>query len=90
MEDPQRRAFTGASMLDWGEIPFITRLHNPDDPAAPPVKSPEDWDADGWDLDRERPKAIEEAQAALVARVADPAAPDTITSADAYSRGGRA
>ncbi|WP_439383371.1 hypothetical protein [Amycolatopsis lexingtonensis] len=57
-------------------------VHGPGDDT--PVKSPEEWDAEGWDADRQGPKNLDEARASLAERIADPHAPDTEAEAGAY------
>jgi hypothetical protein len=57
-------------------------VHQPDDPT--PIKTPEEWDAEGWDADRQDPKNLDEAREALAARIAAPDAPDTEAEAGAY------
>ncbi len=82
--DAQRRAFTDARTEDWRAIPPLGTIHEPDDPAAAPIRTPEEWDAAGWDADRDGPKEVDEARAALAARIANPHAPDTAAVAGAY------
>ena len=41
-----------------------------------PIRPPEDWEVENWDAGRQPAKTIEEARAALQARVDDPGAPD--------------
>jgi hypothetical protein len=60
-------------MIEDGEL-----MPAPDDE---PIRSPDEWRATGWDEGREPPKTLAEARAALAARVADPAAPDTDATA---------
>ncbi len=57
-------------------------VHQPEDSA--PIKTPEEWDAEGWDADRQGPKDLGEARSALDARIADPHAPDTEAEFGAY------
>jgi len=49
-----------------------------------PIKTPEEWDAAGWDADRQSPKTLDEARAALTARIAAHDAPDTEADSGAY------
>ena len=46
-----------------------------------PIKTPEEWNATGWDANADEPKTLEEAKAALQARVLDPHAPDSDATA---------
>lgn len=57
-------------------------VHQPDD--STPIKSPEEWDAEGWDADRQSPKTLDEAREALATRIAAHDAPDTEADAGAY------
>ena len=38
-------------------------VHGPGD--VTPIKSPQEWDAEGWDADRQGPKNVGEARASL-------------------------
>lgn len=58
---------------------LIEAYHDPLDEDAPPIRTPEAWDAAGWDRDREQPKTIDEAKEALAARIDDPRAPDDLS-----------
>jgi hypothetical protein len=49
-----------------------------------PIKTPEEWDAAGWGADRQSPKTLGEARAALAARIAAHDAPDTEADSGAY------
>ncbi|HET9139230.1 hypothetical protein [Actinophytocola sp.] len=49
-----------------------------------PIRTPEEWEAAGWDAGREPPKTLAEARAALAARIADPNAPDDESLAGVY------
>ena len=49
-----------------------------------PIKTPEEWNAEGWDAGRQDPKTLDEARAGLAARIADPRAPDTEAESGAY------
>jgi hypothetical protein len=83
--DLQRRAYSDASESDWAreaELLAGATIHLPGDPDAPPIRTPEEWE--GWDTDRQSPKTVAEAQAALAGRIADPDAPDTEAVAGAY------
>jgi hypothetical protein len=86
-DDAQRCAFTEAGPPDWAaeaDLLDSAVLHQPDDPDAPPIRTPEEWNDEGWDDDRDGPKSIDEARAALAARIGDPHAPDTAAVAGAY------
>lgn len=86
-EDPQLRAFADADESDWSreaELLEDAVIHVPGAADAPPIRTPEEWDAEGWDADRLPPKTVAEAQVALAGRIADPAAPDTEAVAGAY------
>jgi hypothetical protein len=48
------------------------------------IRLPDDWEADLWDAGRGTAKTVEEARAALAARIADLTAPDDETTATAY------
>ncbi|MFD5089308.1 hypothetical protein ACFWMR_01810 [Amycolatopsis thailandensis] len=85
--DPQRAAFVGASSEDWAAQAALLEgavVHDPSDPDAAPIRTREEWDAEGWDAERQPPKTVAEAQAALAGRIADPNAPDTAVVAGAY------
>lgn len=86
-DDAQRRAFTDAGAADWAaeaELLADAVVHEPGDPNAEPVRTPEEWDSTGWDENRDGPKSLDEAREALAARIADPHAPDTEATAGAY------
>lgn len=57
-------------------------VHEPGD--TTPIRTPEEWDAAGWDADRQSPKTLDEARAALAARIAAHDSPDTEADAGAY------
>jgi hypothetical protein len=57
-------------------------VYEPGDPT--PIKTPEEWDAEGWDADRQSPKTLDEAREALAARIAAHDAPDTEADSGAY------
>lgn len=85
--DEQRRAFVEATSSDWAaeaELLADAAIHLPDDPDAEPIRTPEEWDADGWDEERDGPKSLDEARQALADRIANPHAPDTEAVAGAY------
>lgn len=88
--DAQSRAFreNPIPVLDH-EIPELAeRIH---DGGAHPgaLLSPDDWEAVSWDSGREGPKTLDEARAALAARIADPTAPDGAEALGAYNDLGR-
>jgi hypothetical protein len=62
--------------------PAKSVVHEPGD--TTPIKTPQEWDAEGWDADRQQPKTLDEARAALAARIAARNAPDTDADAGAY------
>ncbi|MFN2497079.1 MAG: hypothetical protein ABR608_14420 [Pseudonocardiaceae bacterium] len=88
--DPQAAAFRTATEADWvddermqamlatGELIYWA----PDD--RTPIRTPEQWEAEGWDADRAPAKTLAQAREALAARIADPSAPDTAAEANAY------
>ncbi len=49
-----------------------------------PIKTPEEWAAEGWDSGRQNPKTLDEARAALAARIAAHDSSDTEADAGAY------
>ncbi|UOZ07556.1 hypothetical protein [Amycolatopsis sp. WQ 127309] len=49
-----------------------------------PIKTPEEWAAEGWDSGRQNPKTLDEARAALAARIAAHDSPDTEADSGAY------
>ncbi|MEU0794709.1 hypothetical protein ABZ342_32000 [Amycolatopsis sp. NPDC005961] len=57
-------------------------VHAPGDPT--PIKTPEEWAAEGWDEGRQQPKTLDEAREALAARIAAHDAPDTEADSGAY------
>lgn len=80
--DPQRTVFAEAGEADWAAAANLMDdavVHEPGDPDAPPIRTPEEWDEDGWDSERQPPKTAREATGALAQRVAMPEAPDTVT-----------
>ncbi|GLY34825.1 hypothetical protein Amsp01_008490 [Amycolatopsis sp. NBRC 101858] len=62
--------------------PSETRVYEPGDPT--PIKTPEEWDAEGWDAGRQDPKTLDEAREALASRIDAHDAPDTEADAGAY------
>jgi hypothetical protein len=57
-------------------------VHEPGD--ITPIKTPEEWAAEGWDADRQQPKTLDEARAALAARIAAHDSADTEADSGAY------
>lgn len=88
--DPQSRAFRDAADADrWDDdIDTLVAVHgaarHPPTTDVSQIRLPDDYEAAGWDAGREGPKTPTEARAALAARIADPAAPDTDAEAGAY------
>jgi hypothetical protein len=85
MSDPQRAAYTDADETDWAHQATLLEgcvVHEPGD--LTDVREPDEWHAEGWDANRQPPKTLDEAKAALAARVADPDAPDTVDHLHAY------
>lgn len=88
-EDPQRDVFTGAGPDDWvTQVPLVggATVYEPGDTTG--IRAPEDWDASGWDNERQPPKTLDEAREALDSRIANPHAPDGPTHAGAYDGDG--
>lgn len=81
--DRQSAAFRHATEADWAGVDLAVCDVYPDGDERP-IRTPEEWEADGWDAGREGPKSLAEAKAALAARIADPAAPDDESVAGAY------
>jgi len=77
--DAQARAFANASRSDWAMWPDLFEV-----PADWPIKSPEEWDADGWDLLRTAPYTPAQARTALLDRIVLPDAPDGEAERTAY------
>lgn len=91
--DAQSRAFREATVVDqWdGDLETLVAEHGAT--VHPPITDlsqlvlPDDYEAGrGWDSGRDGPKTIGEARAALAARIADPAAPDSDADAGAYGQ----
>lgn len=84
MMDRQSEAFRHSTPEDWSTAADRSGCvrFTPDD--GIPIRSPEEWEAVEWDRGREAPKTVEEARAALEARIADPHAPDGDEVAGAY------
>ncbi|WP_284744321.1 hypothetical protein [Amycolatopsis sp. RTGN1] len=68
-------------MTEPSETP-VAVVYEPGDPT--PIKTPEEWDAEGWDAGRQNPKTLDEAREALDSRIAAHDAPDTEADAGAY------
>lgn len=85
--DPQSRAFREATEADsWdGDLTTLPGavVHEPLTNVGH-IVLPDEYEAAGWDSDRDGPKTLAEARHALAARIADPAAPDTEDEAHAY------
>ncbi|MGW4127942.1 hypothetical protein [Amycolatopsis japonica] len=84
-EDLQRAAFADSGESDWSQETQLLAgavIHHPGD--VSPIRTPEEWHAEGWDTERQPPKTTAEARAALAGRIADPDAPDTEAVAGAY------
>lgn len=79
--DRQSEAFRLSTEADWFGVDLST-AEVYEDGDERPIKTPEEWH--GWDADRQPPKTIEEAKAALLDRIADPYAPDDESHAHAY------
>jgi hypothetical protein len=60
----------------------VAVVYEPGD--ATPIKTPEEWNAEGWDADRQNPKTLDEAREALAGRIAAHDAPDTEADSGAY------
>lgn len=78
--DPQHTAFADAGESDWAtaaELMSDAVVHEPGDPES--IMTPEEWDAAGWDSQRQPGKTAREATGALAQRVAMYEAPDAAT-----------
>jgi hypothetical protein len=78
-QDAQHRAFSEASISDWARSAALLEdavVHEPGDPDAEPIRTPEEWNEAGWDSERQRPKNAGESTTALLGRLLDPEAPD--------------
>lgn len=73
--DRQSAAYRHATEADWAGVNLAECEVYPDGDERP-IRTPEDHEADNWDADREGPKSLAEAQAALAGRIANPSAPD--------------
>ncbi len=85
--DRQSEAYREATDSDWAMDPVLAGavVH---EPGTTPERTREEWEAAGWDADRDEPKTTTEAQALLASRIADPEAPDDATVAGAYDQDG--
>ena len=81
--DRQSEVYRLSTEADWFGVD-LAAAEVFEDGDERPIRTPEEWDAEGWDAGREAPKAREEAKEALLARIADPHAPDDETVAHAY------
>lgn len=87
--DPQSVAFREAEPEDsWdGAIASLVvdgAVHHPPIVDVGEIRLPEDYESDNWDGDREGPKTLDEARAALAARIDARSAPDARDVAGAY------
>jgi hypothetical protein len=88
--DPQSKAFREATAEDhWtDDISALIEEHGAKyhEPVADisEIRSPEDYESDEWDVDREPPKSLEDAKASLAARISNPEAPDVDEDINAY------
>lgn len=88
--DRQSLAYRQATDADvWdGDLQAVgARVHEPIRDLTR-IRLPDDYEQDHWDTDRTSPKSVEEAREALVARIADPHAPDSEAEASAYDEDG--
>lgn len=75
--DAQHAEFAEAGESDWARSAVLMEdavVHEPGDPET--IMTPEEWDAAGWDNERQQPKTLDEANGALAQRLAMPEAPD--------------
>lgn len=86
MTEPERDAqyavFAESGESDWAraaELLDDAVVHEPGDPDAPPIRTPEEWHDEEWDSERQPAKSAREATGALAQRVATPEAPDAVT-----------
>jgi hypothetical protein len=80
--DAQYAVFAESGESDWAAAAQLLEdavVHEPDDPDGPPIRTPEEWDDDEWDSERQPGKSAREATGALAQRVATPEAPDAVT-----------
>ena len=88
--DPQSRAYREATDADqWdSDVSALVAEHGAvyHEPvtAVGHLRLPEDYEAEGWDEGRERPKTRAEARDALRRRIADSFGPDTTAVLGAY------
>lgn len=66
------------------ELPAHAEQAHPAAASLDGIRLPDDYEADMWDVGRGEPKTVDEARAALAARIADPNAPDGDEAAGAY------
>jgi len=81
--DRQSDAYRNATEADWAGVNLDECDIYPDGDERP-IRTPEEFEADNWDSARQAPKTLDEAKAALAARIADPDAPDDESVAHAY------
>lgn len=83
--DRQSAAFRDATEADWFGVDLDTAtVYSAEDEETDPIVPAEYYDQSGWDRDRIPPKTRAEAAAMLVARIANPDAPETQADAGAY------
>jgi hypothetical protein len=81
--DTQSAAYRHATEADWAGVDVDECDVFPDGDERP-IMTPEIYEANNWDDGREGPKTLDDAKAALLARIADPTAPDDESAAGAY------
>jgi hypothetical protein len=81
--DRQREVFRFATEADWAGV-NLDECEVYADGDERPIRTPAEWESEGWDAGREGPKSLAEAREALAARIADPHAPDDESMAHAY------
>lgn len=81
--DRQSEAFRLATEADWFGID-LNEAEIYEDGDERPILPPEVFEAGAWDEEREPPKTLAEARAALATRIADPNAPDDESDSGAY------
>lgn len=82
--DTQAEAFRHAGPEDWIDDDELGRWHERGSlvtVTGQPVRTPEDFEGQGWDEGRVGIPSLDEAKAALAARVESPQAPDDDASA---------
>jgi uncharacterized protein (DUF2126 family) len=81
--DRQSEAYRHATEADWAGV-NLDECEIYTDGDERPIRTPEEFEAENWDAGREEPKSREQAKEALLARIADPRAPDDESVAHAY------